>query len=137
MKSIISKLCQHNVPLTTMHLFFHHLVPGPLNQPGKIDGTTLTSTTVRLDWAPPNNSNGVIAGYRINVAAVSTDPNAFVMGMGGGTGDKRRRRQTPGMGGMNITAACIPGGRANVNRNFTTDGNTLSYSLNNLSECCI
>ena len=121
-------------------MYLHHkcsasqfLVPGQVGKPPPVNVSTLTSTGVLLSWSPPADHNGVITMYRINVQAISSDPAGFAMGMGGGVGDRRRRRQTLGVMDMVVTS-CISGGEDFVERNFTTDGDQTLYLLDDLSK---
>ncbi len=110
---------------------FQSIVPGGVNKPPPVDEATLTSTSVLLTWNPPEDPNGAIVNYRINVQALSSDPTAFMMGMmGGGGGDRRRKRQTQG---NMANPACITGGQENIARNFTTGNDQTTYRLNDLS----
>ena len=100
--------------------------PDQVGKPPEVDEGTLTSISVRLQWAPPDDPNGIITIYLINVMALSTDPGTFMMGM-----SDRRKRQT--LGGVNI--ACILPGEVNVDTNITIlNGYTLTRQLNDLSE---
>ena len=83
-----------------------------------------------LRWAPPPDPNGEIILYTVNIMAVSSDPAAYaaMMGMGGGAGDRRRKRQTQG---LNVN--CIrPEGPVGVGATINTT--ELSLSLTGLSE---
>ena len=68
--------------------------------------------------------------YNVNIMALSSDPGAYMMGMGGGAGD-RRRRQT----NLAVNTNCIlPGGDVNVDTSITTLGTVRSLDLTGLSE---
>ena len=115
-----------------LHISLIFPVPEQVGKP-EVDEDTLNSTSVRLQWAPPDDPNGDITMYRINVKALSTDPGVFMMGMGTGMGggSDRRKRQTP----AGVNTACILPGDVNVDTNITiSNGDTLTRQLNNLSE---
>jgi hypothetical protein len=99
---------------------------------------TLTATSVILKWEPPQDPNGEITAFNINVEAISTDAATFMMGMGGtggtgggggGAGDRRKRQvMTP------VNLNCIVGGGTSANRNFSTPGTRTTLTVSNLSE---
>ena len=108
---------------------YHSIAPGPVLKPPAVDDNEITSTSVTLRWAPPPDPNGEIILYTVNIMAVSSDFGAFMMGMGGGAGDRRRKRQTQGL----VNPACIlPGGPVGVGANINTT--ELSYFLTGLSK---
>ena len=88
----------------------------------------LTSTSARLQWNLPDDPNGDIVNYIINIRVLSSNPLAFtMMGMGGGD---RRKRQISNM----INNACILGGESKTDFNVTTTDDMTSYLLTNLSK---
>ena len=48
----------------------HFTAPG--SHPSNTTGTTLNSTHIYLMWEPPQDPNGLIHGYRVNVTEVET-----------------------------------------------------------------
>ena len=108
----------------------HSVDAGQVSNPPAVDDSETTSTSVMLRWASPLDPNGVIILYTVNIMAVSSDPAAYaaMMGMGGGAGDRRRKRQTQG-----LNPACIlPGGPVGVEASINTTD--LSLPLDDLSE---
>ena len=112
-----------------------------MSKPSEVNNSTINDTSVVLTWSEPIDPNGIITKYNINLVAISSDPRAFSMMMGGmmggtGTGDRRKRQSNP----MNpVNTNCIRGGEGNVDRNFTRPGNMLNLTLDDLSElaaCC-
>ena len=108
---------------------------GQVLKPPPVDNNEITSTSVVSRWAPPPDPNGEIILYTVNIMAVSSDPAAYaaMMGMGGGAGDRRRKRQTQG---LNVNCI-LPGGPVGVEANINTT--ELSLSLTGLSkfECFV
>ena len=128
MHCIMATVMAHTSP--SIYLIFP--APEQVGKPQVVDEGTLTSTSAQLQWAPPEDPNGVITEYLINVEALSTNPGAFMMGMGTGMGggNDRRKRQTPA--GVNM--ACILG-EVNVTKNITIQNDdTEAHRLNDLSE---
>ena len=86
-------------------------------QPREVNESTVTSTSVLLQWDVPDDPNGVVIEYRVNVMAISSDPDA-------------RRQQATSDAGV-IMPCIVPGGDVGVDTNITTTATSLE--LMNLS----
>ena len=84
------------------------------------------ATSALLNWNAPNDANGMIVNYRVNLIAIAQATRSS-SGMG-----TRRKREMPGSMAVNI--ACIVGRESGVDRNFTVDPSTTSLTVNDLSE---
>ena len=102
-------------------------------QPREVNESIVTSTSVLLQWDVPVDPNGVVIEYRVNVMAISSDPDAFTSeGEGGRRRRRRRRRKRTSDAGV-IMPCIVPGGDVGVDTNITTTATSLE--LMNLSEC--
>ena len=110
-----------------MHIYMHmHAGAARVSRPPVVDTSTLSPTGAVVQWEPPEDDNGVITGYVVNVVAISTDPMATGGGAGGGN---RRRRQS-----TDVATECIIGGGERINMNYTVGGKVTSLQLDNLSK---
>ena len=91
-------------------------------QPPEVPLSDITTTTARISWNEPPDTNGIIISYTVNYMAVS---------MASGAG--RRRRQAGGQ----ILPECIIGGAQNINRTVEVPGSQQSLLLEDLSKPCV
>ena len=118
---------------TLMHMHMHaHAGAARVSRPPVVDTSTLSPTGAVVQWEPPEDNNGVITGYVVNVVAISTDPMATggEAGTGGGAGGGNRRRRLS----TDVATECIVGGGERINVNYTVGGNVTSLQLDNLSK---
>ena len=87
----------------------------------------MNSTSVVLKWNEPEDPNGIIVNYRVNIVIISTNPLAYSRNSGG----SRRRRQASV---DDITLQCVAGSIGNVDRNLTTGNSMTSIAVNGLSK---
>ena len=81
---------------------------------------TINSTSAFISWNPPEDPNGIIRNYTVNLMALSSDAgNCQERG--------RRKRQSSA-----VIIECITD--SNVEQNMTVGGDQTSLRLNNLSE---
>ena len=111
-----------------------HVDAARVGRPPVVDTSRLSHTGAFLQWDPPEDDNGVITQYIVNVVAISTDPIATGGGAGtggvAGGGNRRKRRQS-----SDVATECIVGGEEMTDVNHTVDdGKMTSLSLNNLSK---
>ena len=100
-----------------------------MSQPA-VNATTATSAL--LNWNAPNDANGMIVNYVVNLVAIAQATGSSSSEGSRSGGGTRRKRETSGFMAVNI--ACIVGGGSGVDRNFTVDPSTTSLTVNDLSE---
>ena len=100
----------------------------------------MTSTTAQLQWDPPDDPNGVITMYRLNIVALSTNAASFVEEDGSGaSGVNSNTMIGSGSGSLEMYAidmdCIIPGGDVGV-ETFVTfmNGNLTMHTLYGLSK---
>ena len=81
---------------------------------------TINSISALITWNPPEDPNGIIRNYTVNLMALSSDA-------GNSQGRGRRKRLSSA-----VIIECITG--SNVEQNITVGGDQTSLRLNNLSE---
>ena len=116
----VSLACMCNHLYTKLHAICYFSVPGPVPQPPVVQNDTICSTSALVTWNPPEDPNGIIRNYTVNLMALSSDA-------GNSQGRGRRKRQSSA-----VDIECITG--SNVEQNITVGGDQTSLRLNNLSE---
>ena len=94
-------------------------MPGPPPPPPTPDPETITSTSAVLTWAAPEDPNGVILSYTVNLVAVGS-----VLG----SSQRRRKRQS-----MDFEF-CVDRLGYMVGRNFFVPGNTTSLTVEEMGK---
>ena len=112
------------------------VVAGPV---GELPEADVTSTTAQLQWDPPDDPNGVITMYRLNIVALSTNAASFIEENGSGASGVNSNTMI-GSGSMqvdvNVDLDCIiPGGDVGV-ETFVTfmNGNLTTHTQYGLSK---
>ena len=112
------------------------VVAGPV---GELPEADVTSTTAQLQWYPPDDPNGVITMYRLNIVALSTNAASFIEENGSGASGVNSNTMI-GSGSMqvdvNVDLDCIiPGGDVGV-ETFVTfmNGNSTTHTQYGLSK---
>ncbi len=90
-----------------------------VSQPPPLNPKDISHSAVRVSWDAPQDPNGVIHSYTVNLVLLATEPDR---------GDRKRRA-----GG--IAEGCVIGGFEAVARNKTLPGDVTSTVLEDLSEC--
>ena len=98
----------------------------------------MTSTTAQLQWDPPDDPNGVITMYRLNIVALSTNAASFMEEDGSGVSGVNSNTMI-GSGflqlDVNVDLDCIiSGGDVGVETFVTLmNGNLTTHTLYGLS----
>ncbi len=92
-------------------------VAGQPPLPPEIPDENISSTGATLSWNRPEDPNGQITRYTVNIVLLSSTPS-----------QERRKRQT------GIVVECIMGGVENADRNVTVPGDMTSTNLEGLSK---
>jgi len=113
-------------------IYLSLIVPGAPGLPEK--PIEFNSTFAVLKWKEPEDPNGEIINYRVNLVILST--NRLAYDNSGNSGSRRRRRATES---EDVIFQCVTGNMINVNRNLTT-GNSMTsiivYDLSKYSQEC-